>query len=69
MHINKNKCKKFMLRASERTRSGKFTRVSKDVFDHLDGILTNAMSDFVRYHPSVGKTLMTGKKPSAVVND
>ena len=67
MHINRAKCKKFMLRASEQARGGKFTRVSKDVFDHLDGIIMNYMNEFVRSHPSIGKTLMTGKKKEVEV--
>lgn len=62
MHINKLACKKFLLRLSESNRGGKFTRVGADVYDHLDSILMSAMQEFVRRHPSVGKTLSTGKK-------
>lgn len=64
MHINKAKCKKFLLRLSEQTRGGKFTRVSKDVYDYLDYAIMNTMKNFVSSHPSVGKTLMSDKKYS-----
>lgn len=61
--INKTNCRKFLLdKALERWPNGKFTRVSGDVFEWLDACLRTDMVFFVENHPTVGKTLMVGKK-------
>lgn len=60
MFINKRECKKFLLGMSEKHRGGKFTRVGKDVFEHLNFALQREMINFVRSHPSLGVTLKTG---------
>ena len=60
--INKKQCKQFLLDQSTRNRNGKFTRVAANVYDHLEGVMRREMIDFVRSHPSIGKTLTTGEK-------
>jgi hypothetical protein len=62
MSINRSECRKYLLGMSEKLRGGKFTRVGADVFDHLDDVLRREMREFVRSHPSLGKTLSTGIK-------
>jgi hypothetical protein len=41
---------------------GKFTRVGKDTFEHLETQLMLLMDNFVFSHPTLGKTLSTGVK-------
>lgn len=60
--INRKECKRILLELSTKYRNGKFTRVGADVLDHFESTLHNSMIGFVRAHPSVGKTLMTGQK-------
>ena len=58
--INKAAVKRCLLeRAMQKWPSGKFTRVSADVFDELESVVRNWCSSFVQSHPTVGKTLMT----------
>ena len=60
--INRSACKKFVLSVAEDTRTKKFTRVSADVFDHLEYVIQKAIRDLVRTHPTVGKTIMMSAK-------
>lgn len=62
MLINKSNCKKLLLDHSSKHRNGKFTRVSANVYDHLEMVLRREILEFVRSHPSLGKTLTTGVK-------
>lgn len=61
MVINKAELKRLMLEASVRYRNGKFTRVGNDVFEHFDQLVQAQIINFVRAHPTIGKTLKTGK--------
>lgn len=67
--INKSECKKHLLRYSETLRNGKFQRVGSDVYEYLEEILIREMKYFVRSHPSIGKTLLTGSKKSRIISD
>jgi len=60
--INRAACKKAVLEIAQQRRAGKFTRVSADVFDHLEGVLRSSIASLVHSHPSVGKTIMMGSK-------
>jgi|688.fasta_scaffold299580_6 hypothetical protein len=60
--INRSACKKFVLSVAEDTRTKKFTRVSADVFDHLEYVMQKAIRDLVRTHPTIGKTIMMSSK-------
>lgn len=60
--LNKSHCKEYLLSESIRQRNGKFTRVSADVYEFLEAALRTEIRMFVRQHPSVGVTLMTGSK-------
>ena len=60
--INRSACKKFVLSVAEDTRTKKFTRVSADVFDHLEYVIQKAIRDLVRTHPTVGTTIMMSAK-------
>lgn len=62
MFISKSKCKKYLIEMSQKHRNGKFTRVGQDVFEHLEFYLKREMEDFVKRHPSIGKTLQTGTR-------
>jgi hypothetical protein len=61
LYINKSSCKKALLEFAKQ-RAHKFTRVGSDVFDHLDGIMINAMKDVVSSHPSMGVTICMGTR-------
>lgn len=58
--INRSACKKFVLEVADNTRAKKFTRVSGDVFDHLESVMQKAIRDLIRTHPSVGTTVKMG---------
>jgi hypothetical protein len=58
--INRSACKKFVLEIADSTRAKKFTRVSGDVFDHLESVMQKTIKDLVRSHPSVGTTVKMG---------
>lgn len=60
--INRSACKKFVLSVAENTRAKKFTRVSADVFDHLEYVMQKAIRDLVRTHPTVGCTINMGTR-------
>lgn len=62
MLINKAHCKAYLLERSNTTRAGKFKRVSADVWPYLESALIEKMNEFVKYHPSIGKTLMVESK-------
>jgi hypothetical protein len=63
MLINKAACKKAVLEIAERERTAKkFTRVSADVFEHLNSKILEEIRTLVRSHPSVGCTIMMGSK-------
>jgi hypothetical protein len=55
--INQSECRKAILAYAERRRPGRFTRVSTDVFEHLDTFLRVEIQNVVHQHPSIGKTL------------
>ena len=58
MSVNRAAAKKRLLVLSNDFRNGKFTRVAKDVLDHLERVLEEEMVRIVRGHPSIGCTLM-----------
>lgn len=60
--INRSACKKTVLDVCERNRYGKFTRVSADVYDHLEYVVRKEIIRLVQAHPSIGKTIMMGSK-------
>lgn len=60
--INRSACKKFVLDVAENTRTKKFTRVSADVFEHLEYVMQKAIRDLVRSQPTLGKTIMMSSK-------
>lgn len=61
--INKSACRKFLLdKAMERWPTGKMTRVSADIFEFLEASIRTNMLHLISNHPSVGKTITTGRK-------
>ena len=60
--INRSACKKTVLEIADKNRSKKFTRVSADVFEHLEYVIKKEIINIVQKHPSVGKTIMMGSK-------
>jgi len=60
MLLNWTACKKLVLDTAERTRAHKFTRVSTDVRDYLEGALRKEVAKIVSSHPGIGKTIMMG---------
>lgn len=60
--INKTACRAYLLERAQAKWPGKMTRVAEDTFEYLDDHLRNAMDVFVRGHPTIGKTLTTGRK-------
>lgn len=62
MLINKSECRKYLLEMSQSHRGGKFKRVGQDVFEQMEYVLRREMREFVKSHPSIGKTLMVGSK-------
>ena len=60
--INRSACKKFVLSVAENTRAKKFTRVSADVFDHLEYVMQKGIRDLVRTQPTLGKTISMGTR-------
>jgi hypothetical protein len=64
IYINKKACRRALLEMAERRWPGKMTRVAENVFEHLDISVFAKMQEFVRFHPTVGKTLTTGTKPA-----
>ena len=60
--INRSACKKFVLDVAENTRTKKFTRVSADVFEHLEYVMQKAIRDLVRSQPTLGKTIAMGTR-------
>lgn len=63
--INKSACREFLLDKAQAKWQGKFTRVSKDVFEMLESLIRNDMESFIRAHPTLGKTLTAGTKAPA----
>lgn len=55
--INKAQVKKYALHQSKERRGGKFTRVSAEFLEAINGAVIRAVIDRVHGHPSVGKTL------------
>jgi hypothetical protein len=60
--INKKACRDYLLARADMKWPKKFTRVGKDVFEHLETQLMLTMDNFVFSHPTVGKTLSMGRK-------
>ena len=69
MSVNRAACKKRLLTLSKEFRNGKFERVGKDVYEHLDRVLEAEMVRVVRTHPSVGVTLMMESRKRKPVED
>jgi len=57
MSINRADTKKRLLQMSKDFRGGKFTQVSKEALDELEGKHEANMRALVRRHPSMGKTI------------
>lgn len=57
--MNKKAMRSFLLDYAGRRRPGKFTRVSDNVFEHLEFKLREAARSFVDGHPTLGRTLKT----------
>ena len=55
--INKAAVKKYALHLSKSNRGGKFTRISGEFLEAINGAVVRAVIDRVHCHPSVGKTL------------
>lgn len=55
--INKQNVKRLALELSAANRAGKFTRVSADFIERIEGRLKQLISAEVQRHPSIGKTL------------
>lgn len=65
--INKSVCRDRIFRAIEGFRpglKGKMTRVSADVYEHLDSYLGLEIDRIVISHPTVGKTVTVGRVTS-----
>jgi len=60
--INNKACRDYLLARANMKWPNKFTRVGKDVFEHLETQLMLAMDSFVFSHPTLGKTLSMGIK-------
>jgi hypothetical protein len=58
MSINRADTKKRLIQMSKDFRGGKFTRVSKEALDELEGKHEASMRALVQRHPSRGKTIM-----------
>jgi len=57
MIVNQRKVRDLALAKSKEYRNGKFTRVGKEFFVAIDGVVHRLVEDRVRTHPSKGKTL------------
>jgi hypothetical protein len=55
--INKSLCKAEALRIAEKTRGGKFKRVSQQFLDRLERRVQEVIRQEVASHPSIGVTL------------
>ena len=55
--INRAAVKKAALDASQSTRNGKFTRVSKEFLEGINAEVLAMIRGRVHRHPSIGKTL------------
>lgn len=55
--INKAQVKKYALHLSKTKRGGKFTRVSSQFLDTINGLVAAEVINRVHSHPSLGKTL------------
>jgi len=55
--INKAQVKKYALHLSKERRNGKFTRISGEFLEAINGAVVRAIIDRVHGHPSIGKTL------------
>jgi len=60
MTINKAQCREYLLAAANRKWPGKFTRVADNVYPHLEAEFQRVMDEFIRAHPTLGKTLSMG---------
>lgn len=58
--VNRTRCRQYLLERAETRIPGKFTRVSEDVFRHLDTVLRTEMQKLITRHPCKGKTINTG---------
>lgn len=58
--LNKKSCKDYAITCSKELRGGKFTRVSADVYPWLNEVVRSTIENFVRSHPTLGKTLTAG---------
>jgi len=57
--INKKRCQELLLiRAEDRWKRRKMTRVQTAVYQYLDTLLREEIRKFVNQHPTKGKTLM-----------
>ena len=55
--LHKAQAKRLILDTATQLRFKKFTRVSDEWFDYLDGRLQELIASGIRSHPTVGKTL------------
>jgi hypothetical protein len=55
--INRQNVKRLALEMSAAKRAGKFTRVSAEFIDRIEGRLKQFIASEVHQHPSIGKTL------------
>ena len=62
MEINVRASKLYLLERAKVRRNGIFKRVGKDAIDFLNAQHRIAMDNLLRYHPSVGKTIMMGTR-------
>ena len=56
--VNKKAVKLYALGMSQKYRNGKFTRVSQRFVDTCDDKMKGFVAEYVRNHPTVGKTIM-----------
>lgn len=59
--IDKKALRAVLLRFSEKYRGGKFTRVANNVYEDAEAHMRIWAQQYVRTHPSVGKTLSNGR--------
>lgn len=60
--LNRSAVKRRLLDAADRKWPGKFTRVSKNAVDDIEVATAAAIDQFIKDHPTIGKTLMSGSK-------
>jgi len=57
MLLNKSSTIKYILETVKETRSHKFSQVSAETLNYLEGILRVSINGIIRSHPSKGKTI------------